>query len=160
MCNCAYLLVRMFRTKQLTNFVVAHAIWIETIGLVSIVSLNVVYIVDSFSFIFVILTQFYNFVWAATGISVLIARLVDPDFRASFVKLICRRGNATKEWGARPPSQLLRVPSSLIDDTAFSEVFRSLHIKVNCTQFILDSLISLTLSLRRETLRAVKGVVM
>lgn len=45
--NCAYLLVKMHKSRQLTNFIVAHAIWIETIGLTMVFSLNLYIITES-----------------------------------------------------------------------------------------------------------------
>mmetsp|Transcript_33491 Transcript_33491/g.58675 ORF Transcript_33491/g.58675 Transcript_33491/m.58675 type:complete len:239 (-) Transcript_33491:156-872(-) len=49
MCNCAYLLIKMQRARQLTNFIVAHAVWVETVGFTSVLSLNMFYLNYSYS---------------------------------------------------------------------------------------------------------------
>lgn len=145
---CMFLLIRMFRVKQLTNFIVAHAVWILTIGISSILSLNLCYFNLTEECAVVKLMQLYMPLYAISGVSVLLGRLVDPDFRNS---LSCRRkGNLLRGEQAKSGSSL-ESRYGEIEETL--EVFKSLYAKVGLSQFVIDALLSLTMSISKVSSR-------
>jgi hypothetical protein len=99
------------------------------------------------------------------GLVSLFARLIDKDFRSAFIAIfILRKQNEERPKEVQPimtTSNCLRTSINLRTDPdpKFLGVFDKLHMKVKYTQFILDSLISLSFNMSKQTIIPVDGVI-
>jgi hypothetical protein len=88
------------------------------------------------------------------GITSLVGRLVDKEFRRRLKSTFYRKQETTKL--VQVPSSLVSANPSLNYSTKFT-LFESLHLKVHNRQFILDSLIALSFYLARNAIFPQEG---
>eukprot|EP00359_Climacostomum_virens_P006871 CAMPEP_0204916506 /NCGR_PEP_ID=MMETSP1397-20131031/14295_1 /ASSEMBLY_ACC=CAM_ASM_000891 /TAXON_ID=49980 /ORGANISM="Climacostomum Climacostomum virens, Strain Stock W-24" /LENGTH=523 /DNA_ID=CAMNT_0052089019 /DNA_START=265 /DNA_END=1836 /DNA_ORIENTATION=- len=133
--NSALIFKRMLNSNQLTNFVVAHIIWVELTSL----SCNASFMIYTYAGL--CSSMIYNrVVWVNLGTTIFIARTVDSDFREALIELVGYSKGNSMSIKAEINYSAITEPSLLEDDRdRYLSVFRSLHLK-----FILDALVSLS----------------
>lgn len=141
----------MFKSKLYTNFVAAHVVWFQTIMVLDLITSVGAYFVEGCFFLWVRTTQASKIISCTSGLTVFCARFIDADFRET-LKLL---GNfhksdiqAIKDYSVI--TELTNELGSTEGSIRSFAVFRSLQIKVRYSQFIIDTLISLSYTFTRQ----------
>jgi hypothetical protein len=148
----------MFNTDHLTSFVVIHTVWVMLVADSYFYSFMLFYLTESCNYWLVITTQLENLLWTSLGMISLPARLIDKQFRQALTSMFYRQ--ARKKRVVQMEANLLsaRLASVEYNPNYKFTIFESLHMKVSSRQFILDSLISLSFYLARESIYSSDGV--
>mmetsp|Transcript_28970 Transcript_28970/g.51794 ORF Transcript_28970/g.51794 Transcript_28970/m.51794 type:complete len:516 (-) Transcript_28970:47-1594(-) len=129
-----FILYRMYKAKQFTNFVVAHVIWLQTQLISNVIIAFVLAFTENCAVLYL-----NKLCWVSLGFTIFIARCVDNDFREALGIL----------FKVKPLKSECKVLDLLVErhmnsvdyeGVVYFQVFKSLQ-----TKFILDSLISLSL---------------
>lgn len=148
--------MKMMNTGHLTNFIVIHTVWILLVVDALSACFMLFFITQSCNYWYVTPMQLNSFLWTSLGLITLSARLVDKEFRKAIVAMFGRQA----EERTVVQNHLLSARSlSVVHNPNYKfTIFESLHLKVSYRQFILDSLISLSFYLARESIFSSDGV--
>jgi hypothetical protein len=146
----------MVKSGHMINYVVIHAIWVIAVGEAYAVN----FMLNSYTglcfFWYVRPSQIGSVLWTGMGLIAILARLIDKTFRKALNSLF-RIERLTKP---KIHNGLLSYDfaNSVTDKSSITHaLFESLHMKVSSRQFILDSLISLSFNLAKNSIIPSEG---
>jgi hypothetical protein len=142
----------------MNNFIITHAVWVVSVGQLYTLNFTLYSCTQVCFFWYVSSRQTAVYLWASMGIISMLARLIDKSFRKAIRRMFCRNGPPLRRQVRLSNGYLLSRGISATRSSNRLNVFESLHLKVSSRQFILDSLISLSFYLARESIFSSDGV--
>jgi hypothetical protein len=155
-----FIFVKMAQTGHMNNFIITHAVWVISVQQLYTVNFLIYSGTQICFFWYVSSRQLAVYLWASIGIISMLARLIDKSFMKAARNMLCRTGRPKRRTVLLSGNThlLSRGISSATFISNQLNVFESLHLKVSSRQFILDSLISLSFYLARESIYSSDGV--